>query len=570
MVIKRQKIITKIIPQHLINRSKRKKLLTQKQLDEINRLKNCLQLQKNTAMDEFIQEYKKEKDGDIPRRKRIEITKLNKKISDDLKLKNKTSEEYWNSSSEETSKKLSFHQQMSFKDLKTEKSDNGFLKTSDESLKFVKTQSIRVIKKTFLKTGLKMTYPIDNTKNITDQITRKIRIYPNDKQRELFKKCFGAHRYFYNKAVEQMKENAKITDIKERKLVDGKFAIRDAVVVNNSDLRKEYGNLWMEDIPYATRTLATFVAFTARNAAFSNLVNGNITHFKMSYISKKHSNNVFYVSKAALINGKIFQQKLKDSEDEKEDIKNGVKGPNSMLLSKRDMDVIQQSDGDFVIKQEKDNRYYICIVIRAFDEMLDPKTNICALDPGVRTFQTMFSEESVGEFGFDTSKTLYNLYRREDRLKSLIANEKLNSKKKYKSKKRCALLRTKIKNIVQDLHWRTANYLTNNFQVILLPVFSSKQMSNRNTRKISKVTTRLLLGLSHYDFQQKLLYKATQRGRQVILCKEHYTTQCCGQCGTLNKTIGNKKIFQCDNCNLVMDRDIHAARNILIRGLTDL
>ena len=234
------------------------------------------------------------------------------------------------------------------------------------------------------------------------------------------------------------------------------------------------------------------------------------------------------------------------------------------------MDVIQKSDGDFIIKQEKDNRYYICIVIRSFDEMLKPQYNICALDPGVRTFQTMYSESSVGEFGFDTSKTLFNLYRREDKLKSVIAKKKLNSKKKYKLRKRCALLRTKIKNIVQDLHWKTADYLTSKFQVILLPVFSSKQMSNRNTRKISKVTTRLLLGLSHYDFQQKLLYKATQRGRQVILCKEHYTTQCCGQCGTLNKTIGSKKIFQCDNCNLVMDRDIHAARNILIRGLTDL
>jgi putative transposase len=77
-----------------------------------------------------------------------------------------------------------------------------------------------------------------------------------------------------------------------------------------------------------------------------------------------------------------------------------------------------------------------------------------------------------------------------------------------------------------------------------------------------------LIGLSHHEFQQKLLYKAKQRGRNVILCKEDFTTKCCGGCGTLNEKIGGKKTFHCENCSLTMDRDIHAARNILIRTLS--
>jgi putative transposase len=119
-----------------------------------------------------------------------------------------------------------------------------------------------------------------------------------------------------------------------------------------------------------------------------------------------------------------------------------------------------------------------------------------------------------------------------------------------------------------NLHWQTCDYLTKCFQVILLPIFNSKQMTNRKKRKISKTSTRLLLGLSHYSFQQKLIYKAKQRGRQVILCKENYTSKCCGSCGQLNESLGSKKIFKCNNCNLIMDRDIHAARNILIRALS--
>jgi transposase len=87
-------------------------------------------------------------------------------------------------------------------------------------------------------------------------------------------------------------------------------------------------------------------------------------------------------------------------------------------------------------------------------------------------------------------------------------------------------------------------------------------------RPISNTTTRLLLGLRHYDFQQKLLYKAKQLGRNVILCKEHYTSKCCGVCGKLNNKLGGKKIFHYSNCNTTMDRDIHAARNILLRAWT--
>jgi putative transposase len=389
-----------------------------------------------------------------------------------------------------------------------------------------------------------------------NQITRKIRIYPNVEQKRLFSKCFGAHRYFYNKAIEQIRENDKIEDSKEKNKANKFISVRNAVVINNSELSEEDGNLWMQDIPYDTRQLAVKVLDSARKAAFSNLRNGNINQFKMHFINKKTSNNIFYVNKKALINGAIFSQKL------------GKEHKFLKTKNKKDKEAIKQSIGDFSILQEKDGRYYACIVIEPKDKILKQRSNICALDPGVRTFQTMYSPKSIGEFGFDTSKTLYKLYRREDKLKAILATKKLKSNKKYKLKKRCALLRTKIKHIVKDLHWKTCDYLTKKFQVILLPIFNSKQMANKKKRRISRTTTRLLLGLSHYEFQQKLLYKAKQRGRNVILCKEHYTTKCCGNCGTLNEKIGSKKIFHCDNCDLTMDRDIHAARNILVRGLT--
>jgi putative transposase len=383
-------------------------------------------------------------------------------------------------------------------------------------------------------------------------VTRKIRIYPNEEQKVLFNKCFGSHRYFYNKAIDKLKENALIENIKERNKANTFFSVRDAVIISDKDLTEE--NMWMKEVPHDTRQLAVKCLISARKAAISNKKAGNIDKFIMRYRAKGKCNDVFYITKKALIDGSLFKRRL---------------GKKASLKAKKDSKLLLNSVGDFPITREKDGKYYACICINSKDKKRKQRTNICALDPGVRTFQTLFSQKVAGEFGYNTSKKLYSIYRREDRIKSVLAKNKLTSKCKYKLKKRCAELRTKAKCIVNDLHWRTANFLTRNYQVILLPIFNSKQMANRKNRKIGKTSTRLLLGLSHYAFQQKLIYKAKQRGRNVILCKEHFTTKCCGKCGVLNNTIGNKKIFECSNCGLVADRDIHAARNILIRGLTN-
>jgi len=44
-----------------------------------------------------------------------------------------------------------------------------------------------------------------------------------------------------------------------------------------------------------------------------------------------------------------------------------------------------------------------------------------------------------------------------------------------------------------------------------------------------------------------------------------YQDHQCGRGGTRHKTLGSNEIFRCGQCALVSDRDMHAARNILLR-----
>lgn len=473
----------------------------------------------------------------------IQISKLSAILEADLISRDKVSEEYWSNYSKEISKKLWCLPLIDLAGLEPRTSLSGSLNNLEENLQYSITNTTRTLRKNCPRTYWKLlqSSPQDTTEDVN--ITRKIRIYPNTKQKELFKKCFGAHNYFYNKAIESLKKSPK-NNIEE---------FRKEFIPRNTTLTDE--NKWMKEIPIDTREEAARKAKAAQKTGFTQLKRGVVKKFELKFRSRKHSKNeIFYVAKMALVNGRIFAKKLR-------------KQYAQLRVKRKDKELLNKNDGIFSIIKEKDNRYYICLSIKQKVKKLQPKNNICALDPGVRTFQTMYSQVSSIEFGYDTSKKLYNLYRREDKLKSTLT-KKIHHKKRIELKKRCALLRTKVKHIVNDLHWKTCDRLTKHVQTILLPIFNTKQMANKNKRKISKTSTRLLLGLSHYEFQQKLLFKAKTRGRNVILCKEHYTTKTCGKCGVLNQKIGSKKIFQCEHCGLVMDRDIHAARNILIRALS--
>ena len=54
---------------------------------------------------------------------------------------------------------------------------------------------------------------------------------------------------------------------------------------------------------------------------------------------------------------------------------------------------------------------------------------------------------------------------------------------------------------------------------------------------------------------------------RVILQDESYTSKMCGMCDTIKHNLGGSKLFNCDNCGYVVDRDVNGARNIFRKAL---
>ena len=162
-------------------------------------------------------------------------------------------------------------------------------------------------------------------------------------------------------------------------------------------------------------------------------------------------------------------------------------------------------------------------------------SDICSIDPGERDFIT----------GYATNRN----HRRRQGLR----------RKLHRQIKR-------LIDLKDELHWKTINFLCTNYKTIILPKFGvSGVVCNLNKR-----VSRNLMKLSHYKFRTRLIDKAREYGCKVVICTEEYTSKCCTNCGKIKKDLGSSKVYNCNHCGIVIDRDVGAARSILLKVLTEL
>ena len=199
--------------------------------------------------------------------------------------------------------------------------------------------------------------------------------------------------------------------------------------------------------------------------------------------------------------------------------------------------------------------YYILVPIdQTAKRYFGDEKRVIALDPGVRTFQTGYSNDEIIEFSSRTDK-IAKLQRKVDILKSLR-----DKKQKKIKRKKILKINSKIRNVVDDIHWKTITYLRNNYTDVLLPSFDSQEMVTNTP--LHSTTKRRMLSLQHYTFKRRLQEK-TDINTHVV--NESFTSKTCGQCGEINFRLCSSKTFRCDSCGLTIDRDFNGARNIYLK-----
>jgi len=198
-----------------------------------------------------------------------------------------------------------------------------------------------------------------------------------------------------------------------------------------------------------------------------------------------------------------------------------------------------------------------------------------AVDPGVRTFATCYSDREVIIAGDNFAKErLFPLMKRVDKLLSerkMIENTGQLEAIWYQEKirgidRKIDRLKSKKDDILLDLHNRLAYDLVQNYDVIFLPSFETQKMSKKQGRRIRRRTTREMLSLGHFAFKLRIKWYAKKYGKHIVDCNESYTSKTRSWNGEIDDKLGGKKIIK-DN-NFIVDRDVNGARGILLKQLT--
>ena len=358
-----------------------------------------------------------------------------------------------------------------------------------------------------------------------------MRIYPTPAQKSLFRLWFEAARWTYNKAKEicdGCREN--------KQPVPNPVALRDQIL---AEIPERFC-----DVPYLVKAGGVIDYLNARSNAIGKFKQTGEPQ-EVRFRSRKNPAQSCTIKPESVTKDGVYPK----------------------LAGKQKQSEYCKPVGECVLKIEN-GRYTLYAVIAnnyVCETQADGK--MVAIDPGVRTFATWYSGDMCGKIGEADQSRIFRLCRQLDSLISRRSKSR-NHRQRSAMKKAADRLRNRIKDLVRELHHKTALFFVYNFDVILLPTFETKEMSERKKRKIGSKAVRMMLSFSHYKFKQFLKHKARQHGKVVIDVNEAYTSKTVSWTGEV-KEVGISRVITSGKGKerVVVDRDYNGARGIMLRAL---
>jgi IS605 OrfB family transposase len=406
---------------------------------------------------------------------------------------------------------------------------------------------------------------------------KKVKMYLDSEQKKYLCRLFGVYRYYYNRALQYINNYNKETK-KTFFYVD----YSDKKTIKHIDLKEEKNiftyitmrNYLKEDEPKWMNEICVFSHLIDK--AFSEVC----SNYKSSMTKYKKYGIPFYLkvknkkSKYQTMNLELSMfnketntlfKKIKKSTDTKKSLFENLK------LSEN---IKNLNLCDFSISCNiKLNKYFLNMNYRdevKKDVSILKNKKVCSIDPGLKTYLTIYSDNKVEELGIGITKKLNKICKETDILNSRI-NKKKTNKKEYNlcSNKRRNLkkaLHRKIEyleNLKNELHNKCINHLIKNYGKIILPKLETQEMVGKFNSKLS----RSLYNLSNNKFLSKLEKKCKENDIILIKRPEYYTSKTCSRCGWLNNELKiSDREYKCKKCELCIDRDINASRNIMLRN----
>jgi putative transposase len=202
---------------------------------------------------------------------------------------------------------------------------------------------------------------------------------------------------------------------------------------------------------------------------------------------------------------------------------------------------------------EKAGRWFVSLQVEM--EVPDPvmeEKPVAGVDLGINRM----AQISDGTY-FENPRALKSALTKLKRLQRAVSRRQKGSANRQKAVKQLARAHFRVANIRKDALHQATTYLTKTKSAIVVENLNvSGMMKNHHLAQA-------IADAGMYEFRGQLAYKGQWYGCEVLLADRFFpSTKRCSQCGN-EKGIGlAERVYCCEHCGQVMDRDLNAAINL--------
>ena len=371
----------------------------------------------------------------------------------------------------------------------------------------------------------------------------EIRLYPTVKQTVIINKSLGSNRFVYNKCLDY-KINAYKNNNESMGLQD--LALFFAELRDNQG----YDFLKEQNTKIIRSTLMNLMS--AYTNFFRRVKKGNQASGFPKFKSRKNEQKITFPRQA------ISKNSVKDDRFNLTTQLKNVK----FKCSKKDKNYLNENKEGIksvTLTQTKSGKYFASVLIDGdlIKKVSSPKNEFVGIDLGIKTFAVLSNKEEV-----ENPKWIRTNQVQLSKLHKQLSKKQKGSNNKEKARKKLAIKHEKIKNQKNNFLHNLTTKIINENQVIVL-----EDLSVKNMMKNHKLA-RAIQELSLHEFRRQLEYKAKWYNRDLIIIDRWFpSSKTCSGCGWYNKNLTlDDREFVCEECGLVIDRDLNASINIVNEG----
>lgn len=204
-------------------------------------------------------------------------------------------------------------------------------------------------------------------------------------------------------------------------------------------------------------------------------------------------------------------------------------------------------------------RWYASLTIEREDEPMKPapKGGAVGVDLGIKTLATL-SDGTV----FENPRHLKKSEQKLKRAQRELSRKMPGSNRRAKARAKVARIHSHVANQRQDALHKLTTYLANKYSEISIEDLNVAGMMK------SHVLAKSVMDASFGEFRRQLEYKTARTGARLHVTDRWCpSSKTCSGCGRVKAKLSlSERIYKCEHCGLVIDRDLNAAININVAG----